>query len=339
MLAREFDEDAAREALQLAESLGLDEIRAQLLITIGTARAYSGHPEGRLDIERGLAIALAGNWLEATIRGYTNLASHFEYAGNLREALRVTLKVEEVALRLGGPVRRRWVQGNLISLWLDLGEWEKCAHGADEFLAESERIGPHYHDASVHGARAFMRFARGDIEGALEDQTAALDSARSAKDPQVLYPALALSTRLLAEAGRVEQAQQLFDELIGQGARPFDRWTSDILWAPALLDRREKMRALLPTSLDEPWVQAARAVLDEDFSEAAAILDAMGAAGSAALARLHLAKALLASGHRADAEQPLEEALAFFRSVGAKRFIREGEALIDASAQSTRRNP
>src|SRR4029077_4763998 len=160
MLAREFDEEAAREALQLAESLGLDEIRAQLVTTIGTARDYSGHPEGRLDIERGLAIALAGNWLEATIRGYTNLASGFEYAGNLREALRVTLKVEEVALRLGGPVRRRWVEGNLISLWLDLGEWEKCAQGADEFLAESERIGPHYPDASVHGARAVMRFAR-----------------------------------------------------------------------------------------------------------------------------------------------------------------------------------
>jgi hypothetical protein len=62
----------------------------------------------------------------------------------------------------------------------------------------------------------------------------------------------------------------------------------------------------------------------------------MGAAVSAAIARLHLARTLLNSGHRAEADQPLQEALAFFRTVGAKRFVREGEALIDASTQSAR---
>jgi hypothetical protein len=102
------------------------------------------------------------------------------------------------------------------------------------------------------------------------------------------------------------------------------------------MDRREEIRAALRASFDEPWAHAARAVLDEDFREAAAIFDAMGAAASAAIARLHLARALLGFGHRAEADPPLQEALTFFRSVGAKRFVREGEALIDASTQSAR---
>jgi tetratricopeptide (TPR) repeat protein len=333
MLAREVDEDAGREALQLAESLGLDEIRAQVLITIGTARSDAS------DIERGLEIAVAGNWLEPTIRGYSNLAAGLDATGYLREALRINLKAEEVALRRGGPTRRRWVHGNMLGQLLELGEWEQCAKGADEFLSESERLGPHYHDASAHCVRAFIRLARGDIDAALADQAAALISARLAKDPQVVYPTLALSIRVLAEAGRLEQANQLLDELIGPGPQPHDRWSSDLIWVPAVLGRREDIRPFLRTSGDGPWAAAARAVVDEDFRAAAATFDAMGAAVSAATARIHLARALLEAGHRAEAEQPLQEALTFFRSVDAKRFVREGEALLYGSGQSARTNP
>jgi tetratricopeptide (TPR) repeat protein len=339
MLADEFDHDVAQEALGLAEALGLDEVRAHLLITIGTDRVFSGDPKGRVDIERGLEIALTGGWLEATIRGYTNLASSFQEAGDLRESLRCGLKCEEVALRLGGEMRRRWVQGNLISLRRDLGEWDQCARAADEFMAESEVLGPHYQDSGVLGARAYIRLARGEVEAALGDQGAALRSARQAKDPQVLYPALALSACVLAEAGRVQEGRLLFDELIAAGPRAYSNWDSDLIWAPVLLDRRDELRAVLQTPLVTPWLQAAKAVLDEDYREAAVIFDSIGAAVSAAIARLRDAAKLVNTGHRADAHQPLQEALTFFRSVGAKRFIREGEALMNASGQSARTNP
>ena len=336
MLAGELDEDAARDALKLTEALGLDEIQAHLLITIGTAGVISGDPKAHIDIERGLEIAIAGNWLEATIRGYTNLASSFEAAGDLREALRISLKMQDLALHFGSDMRRRWAQGNILTLRRELGEWDECARSADEFLAESERLGPSYQDSNALTDRAYIRLARDDVEGALVDQAAALSSARLAKDPQVLYPALAFSSYVLAEAGLVEEGRQLFDELIAAGPIAFRLWASDFIWAPVALDRREKMRAVLPAPRDSRWPQVAKAVLDGDFRQAAAIFDSMGAAVSAAIARLHLARTLLNSGHRAEADQPLQEALAFFRSVGAKRFVREGEALIDASTQSAR---
>jgi hypothetical protein len=58
----------------------------------------------------------------------------------------------------------------------------------------------------------------------------------------------------------------------------------------------------------------------------------MGAARSAALARLRAAEEFVKAGRRAEADDQLRRALGFFRSVGATRFVREGEALLAASA-------
>ena len=51
-----------------------------------------------------------------------------------------------------------------------------------------------------------------------------------------------------------------------------------------------------------------------------------------ALARLEAARQLVAEGRRAEADVQLEQALGFWRSVGASRYVREGEALRAASA-------
>ena len=59
---------------------------------------------------------------------------------------------------------------------------------------------------------------------------------------------------------------------------------------------------------------------------------AMGVTGYESLARLRAAEGLAAAGRRAEADAQLQRALAFFRSVGATRYIREGEALLAASA-------
>ena len=50
------------------------------------------------------------------------------------------------------------------------------------------------------------------------------------------------------------------------------------------------------------------------------------------LVRLRGAEALVQAGRRAEADAMLQQALAFYRSVGATRYIREAEALFAASA-------
>ena len=54
----------------------------------------------------------------------------------------------------------------------------------------------------------------------------------------------------------------------------------------------------------------------------------MGTRPHEAYARLRAAEKLVAAGRRAEADEHLGEALAFFRSVGATRYIREAEALL-----------
>jgi hypothetical protein len=57
----------------------------------------------------------------------------------------------------------------------------------------------------------------------------------------------------------------------------------------------------------------------------------MGSLPDEAHARLWAAKVLVAAGRRAEADQQLAQALAFFRAVGADQYVREGEALLAAA--------
>ena len=334
MLAGTFDPGQGQEALALAESLGLDEVRANVLITIGTARFQNADPGGREEIERGLEIALAGNWWDAVVRAYSNLADLVTGAVRVDEALGLAREAGRAAQRLGSD-ERRWGRGNMIALLLAAGEWDECRRAADEFLAESERLGPHYLDGAVFASRARLRLARGEERAALEDQANGLERARLAKDPQILYPALALSAYVLAETGHAEASRALLDELVALGPDVFDYAVSEIgdaMWAARAVGRCEEVRQALAEAKETPWLAAARAVLDEDCAGAARIFDAAGAARSAALARLRAAEALVAKGRRAEADAELGKALAFFRAVGATRYARRGEALLAASA-------
>jgi hypothetical protein len=336
MLADEFDVQTAEEALELAEALELEEVRANVLITTGTGRVLLGDPQGTADVRRGLEIARAGNFLSAAVRGYSNLAHVTQGVdGDLHEGLRLALEAEKAAQRFGTKATLRWTRGALIGFWFELGHWDQCARAADEFLTESAALGPHYYDAYVRTARSLMRLAHGDVEAALEDQTELLISARQAKDPQILHPALGVSAYLLAAAGRTDEGQRILTELFAAGTAEmsnlFESFT-DCLLAAEILGRRDEARQWLGTSRNSPWFAVARALADQEFVRAAESLDSMGAARSAALARLRAAQELVKTGRQADVDNQLRHALNFFRSVGATRFIREGEALLAASA-------
>ena len=336
MLADDSDAETGQQALELAEALGLEEVRAHVLITIGSARAVSGDPEGKVDLQRGLEIALAGNYLAAVVRGYVNLSQVAERVdGDLPEALRLALEAETAAQRLGTRAMLRWTRGRKVGLWFELGNWDTCAPAADEFLAESAVVGPHYYDTWTRCCRSWIRLARGDTEAALADQREALASARQAKDSQALYPALAVSAYVLAAVGRTDEAQPILSELFAAGTADlrsvYDSSTDGVL-AAEMLGRRDEMRRWLGTQLDSPWFEVTRALAGQEFVAAAEALDSMGAARSAALARLRAAQQLASTGRRAEVDDQLQQALRFFRSVGATRFIREAEELLAASA-------
>ena len=103
-------------------------------------------------------------------------------------------------------------------------------------------------------------------------------------------------------------------------------------WAAYDLGRAEEFAALLNTGARGSWVTAARAICAGDFRAAADTCEAMGYRPGEAYARLRAAKQLVEGGRRGEADVQLRRSLAFWRDVGAARYVREGEALLAASA-------
>jgi hypothetical protein len=80
------------------------------------------------------------------------------------------------------------------------------------------------------------------------------------------------------------------------------------------------------------WLSATSALLDGAFTTAAQLMEEMGLPPYEALARLRAAESLVAAGSRAQADAQLANALVFWRSVGAKRYIRRAEDLLSRTA-------
>jgi hypothetical protein len=84
--------------------------------------------------------------------------------------------------------------------------------------------------------------------------------------------------------------------------------------------------------LESGWQRAAAAVVAGEFPSAADHLAAMQAWAFEADARLAAARSLREEGRNVDAEEQLAAASAFYRSVGAKRYLAEAESLLAAAS-------
>ena len=102
--------------------------------------------------------------------------------------------------------------------------------------------------------------------------------------------------------------------------------------AARLLDLGNELIDALADHPQTPWTAAARAYAQGDFIAAAEILHQTGSKPEEAEARLRAAEQLVRMGHRAEADTQLQQALDFYRSVGATRYIRDCEALLTAPA-------
>jgi ATP/maltotriose-dependent transcriptional regulator MalT len=187
----------------------------------------------------------------------------------------------------------------------------------------------HYMQAVAGQLQAEIVLARGETERAVADSESALAFARSAKDPQVLYPALAIHAHVLALAGRHAEAGPLADELmrlVTEREYHGNRWAIALAFALDELGRpRDASAVLAPLANPTLWRKAALAYIDGDRAGAADILGEMGNHTDEAYARLRGAE------EGAGAEQR-DRALAFYRGVGAAAHVRRVEALLSASA-------
>jgi class 3 adenylate cyclase/tetratricopeptide (TPR) repeat protein len=329
----------AQEGFAMADALGLTELAARTLNNVGLARSTLGdHRGGIADLERSCELALSVSSPEAA-RSYNNLAAIVLYAGDPVRAGELFEEALRVGERLGAGGLSRYTRGVLSWNRYYLGLWDEAMERADAFIAECEAGFPSYVEYEPRIARARIRLARGVREElVLEDIGRAIEIAREVKDPQATFPVLSYATFSYVELGRLEEAQTTAEELVphltgGSLDQAGHVWLAlDFAWVAEALGHADAFRRVLAAgNPDDVWRQAARAVLDRDFERAAAIFAPMGYFDEA-YARLRAANKLLAEGRRTEADAQLERALFLYRSVGATRYVRKGEALLAAAS-------
>jgi hypothetical protein len=332
------DEDAIRvglEALTMAEELGLGEIRAATLNNIGTARSSLGDPSGLHDLVDAAAAAETAGAPYELCRAKGNLASQLWVRGRTAEATAEWEDTGRIARRYGQAAFERWVRGVLIVPHYTTGRWDEASAGADAFIADLEGGRPHYLASQAYSCRALLRLARNADGDALADCEQALATAARAGDRQALLPTLARVAHVRFELGDADGATEAADgflaDLRHESIGYAESSLNELAWATTSLGRgRELVDALEGHS--HLWAIGAKAFADGDPVGAAEIAAEIGAVADEAYARLAAARKLARQGRRAEADEQLRRALAFYRGVGATRWVREGESLLAATA-------
>jgi class 3 adenylate cyclase/tetratricopeptide (TPR) repeat protein len=339
LLGGEYDEGIrlGEEARSLAEELGLEQLRCHVLSTVGASRASLGDRAGIAEGEQALEIALALNSAPDIFRCYNNVASSLAFVGApvgaILEATEAGIRAGE---RFGERVMVRALRGNLPWQYVETGDWDKAQRLADEFISEVEAGAPSLFVSSCYVARTWIRLARDDLEGALEDASTTVALAREHGDPKHISAGLAIVGRVLVAAGRQDEASAVADEVLEITAPREVPESLEYIDAVILFDALGRSDQLLQALEDRraktPVTVAAIAAAKGDYPSAADSYGELGYRAAEAAARQRAAEELVREGRRAEADIELQRALAFYRSVGATRFIREGEALLSATA-------
>jgi class 3 adenylate cyclase/tetratricopeptide (TPR) repeat protein len=325
----------ATEALAMAEALGLDELTAHALNTIGMTKGYLGDPTGAQDLERALELALAANSPQAGTL-VNNLAVAALFALDLRRFAELFDEGRLIAERFGDGVNARWLRGQQPFAAYALGRWDEALRGADEFIAECEAGSPHYLEIGNRRTRSLIRAARSEADGALADLRRALALGREAKDPQARLPTIDLGVGVCEALGSMDDARELVHEAV-ELARRYPHGATwgvgfGISFSRSVAGFEDELREILELAPAGPWKELVLVCLDREFVRAAEIWAEAGTPTWEARLRLRAAEELIETGRQAEGEIELRKALAFYRTVGATYYLQRGEQLLAKSA-------
>jgi tetratricopeptide (TPR) repeat protein len=329
----EDGEALARSALTEAEALDLDEVASHALNTIGMA-TITRDPEAGLEmLRRSISIAEGINNPFLITTGYNNLASMLWALGRLEEGVQTLRLAHAGNERFGSSAGLRWGDAEEVFVAWVFGRWEEAIQKSDAYVASEDPIP--YQKAGVRMVRSDLLGGMGNVAGALEDSTLALETAREMKDPQVLVPALGVQAIALIQAGRSDEANVILDELVSfDFSQVTPTWLIGNGMAFRAVGRSSDYLACLGrvTLRSSPWVDAEVAVAEERLADAARIYEGIGARGEAARAWLAEGERLATAEGSPAAESALRRSLELSRSVGATGFIQRAESLLAASA-------
>jgi len=328
MLAGRWEQaiDIGSRALEIAVALNLDEIRANALNNVGTARVSFGDAAGVGDLESALELADGINSPEVA-RVMNNLASALSTLGETERPRQLWREGLKRAQELGNTSVARFIRGVIPYLDFADGKWDQAVVSVDELIAEAESTGGHAQESNLREIRGRIRFARGDVDGAMEDAERGLAAGRRMGDPQALAPTLSFMAWVLIETGRPREAEILVDELLQQGAVA-EFVHVELALALGGLGRHAALKQLVSQSGNVRWKDVLALIADGSLVDASDVCEQLGSLPAAAYLRMHAGERLIGEGRDAEARAQLARAIAFWRSVRATRFLRDAEGLV-----------
>jgi class 3 adenylate cyclase/tetratricopeptide (TPR) repeat protein len=321
--------EMADAGLEVAEEVGAELAQASMLITRGTVL------ESRDDVERGVEIAERLKDLNQLSRGLNNLAELAIAAGDLPAAFEVYDRTRREFTQFGVPTYLLWLDVQEASLAFLIGRWDRALDLIEPILARFDAGTTHYLETDARGTRAPILHARGETRAGLADVERGLAVARSAKDPQIVVPALGSVAGLLARDGRLEEARRLLDEALAicRGVTPYYSFAPTLLVGVLDVGMEDEFAEVFGPHADrDPWTGAAVTAWRGDLLGAADLLERHDGSVLEADLRVRAAARLHAAGDTAGAEEQRRRAVTFYRSVGATERIREADALLPATA-------
>jgi hypothetical protein len=315
----------ASTALSIADAAGADDIRVQALTTLAFAKGRSGALADESEaLRQAIEIARASDIAEI-VRVEVNYAAVLQSLGELARTFEVQAEARRDAERFGVAelimhLRSEQVLENYWS-----GRWDEAVHGAGELLADLAG-GEDYVIAGIacHLVRAHVLVARDDVAGALAAAERAAAAGRSGPAWGALAWALTGQARVIAEAGTAAEAADAaaaaLRELRTAGPTIAAYTAAELSFVPGR--RAEALQTLIePCRTESLWLEAAFHALAGRWVEAADVYRRIGSVPDEADAQL-----------RSGDEAQVRKALAFYRSVGATRYVRQAESLLPASA-------
>jgi class 3 adenylate cyclase/tetratricopeptide (TPR) repeat protein len=326
---------AGLEAHAMAEELGLDDLRAHTLITIGTSRTLSGDLDGVTDLERAIALAREANSPQSS-RGLNNLATVHVHMGRLERAFAHYEEARQEAERFGHGVALRWLAGERIVENYWRGRWDEALEGTAALLEQSGGgVALQQIDALLVSAE--IHLGRGDALAAETIARRAVEAARAADDVQNLFPALAVGAHIAVSSGHDQQGAVLVDELLTHwddvGRVIPSWWLVDLVVACESLGRAGEFDGIRDrVTVATLWLDAAASAADGAWLRAASVFAEIGSAPDEAFARLRAAEELVTAGRSTEAESELAAALVFYRQARATAYLERAEALEAATS-------
>jgi hypothetical protein len=242
----------------------------------------------------------------------------------------------QISQEIGYEEPTRWLLTEIANDQMVAGKWEEARQIVDELIPGFEEA-PFWIEPQTRVCRARMLIAEGAVEAAVVDADRAVAAVQGNSAFQGLCNPLAFRARLHAELGETKDAARVTAEVVDAWEETrsayVEAWVLDVWFAAWSAGEEARLTAAVAAfPIAVPWLDVVAAFIERDFGKAAARLESMAAISDAALARLWAGEWLVEEGRHADAAVQLERALPFWRSVGARRYLRRCESLLAAAS-------